>query len=115
VSIVDGAWQLSGSAESIPLGCTFAETATGGAASTSWTCAYSNEPIVVPGAAQVEELGCAAASGDGTGPVGLTLASFLDVSSQTADVTFTNTYTTAPPLQPVQPAPAVVVQPTFTG
>jgi hypothetical protein len=115
VAIVDGAWQLTGSADSSVLDCALNETATGGAASTAWTCSYSNEPFVTPGAAQVEELGCAAASGDGTGPVGLLLGSFLDVSSQTAAVTFTNTYTTAPPLQPVQPAPAVVVQPTFTG
>jgi hypothetical protein len=117
VAIVDGAWQLTGSADSSPLDCALNETATGGAASTAWTCSYSNEPTVesTPSAEQVEELGCAAASGDGTGPVGLVLGSRFEVSSQTAAVTFTNTYTAAPPLQPVQPAPAVVVQPTFTG
>jgi hypothetical protein len=36
------------------------------------------------------------------------------VSSQTAHVTFTNTFTTAP-LEPIQPAPRVVAQPGFTG
>jgi hypothetical protein len=115
VAIVDGAWQLTGGADSSPLQCTVDETATGGAASTSWSCDYTNEPIEAPSAEQVLELGCAAASGAGTGPVGLTLGSTLQVSSQSADVTFTNTYTAAPPLQPIQPAPSVVVQPTFTG
>jgi hypothetical protein len=117
VSIVDGAWQLTGSADTTSLPCTFNETATGGAASTSWSCVYTNEPIATssPSAEQVEGLGCAAAIAGGTGPVGLLLGSALEVSSQTAAVTFTNTYTAAPPLQPVQPAPAVVVQPTFTG
>jgi hypothetical protein len=116
VAIVDGAWQLTGSADSSPLECTLNETATGGASATSWACDYSNEPLVeAPSTEQVVELGCASASGDGTGPVALTLGSFLDVSSQTADITFTNTYTAAPPLQPVQPAPSVVAQPSFTG
>jgi hypothetical protein len=116
VAIVDGAWQLTGSADSSELPCTLNETATGGAASTSWSCDYTNAPTeAAPSAEQVVELGCAAASGANAGPVGLTLGSFLDVSSQTADVTFTNTYTAAPPLQPIQPAPSVVVQPTFTG
>ncbi|HEU5308166.1 MAG TPA: hypothetical protein VFW97_12605, partial [Acidimicrobiia bacterium] len=116
VSIVDGAWQLTGSADTTSLPCTFNETATGGAASTSWSCVYTSEPNVeTPSAQQVEDLGCAAAIAGGTGPVGLLLGSALEVSSQTAAVTFTNTYTAAPPLQPVQPAPAVVVQPTFTG
>jgi hypothetical protein len=117
VDIVDGAWQLTGSADSSPLDCAFNETATGGAASTAWSCDYSNEPNVesTPSAEQVEDLGCAAASGDGTGPVGLLLGSFIEVSSQSASVTFTNTYTAAPPLTPIQPAASVVVQPTFTG
>jgi hypothetical protein len=114
VAIVDGAWQLTGSADSSPLTCAFFETATGGAASIAWTCSYSNEPIETPSAEQVGDLGCAAAGVD-QGPVGLLLGSFLEVSSQTADVTFTNTYSAAPPLQPIQPAAAVVVQPTFTG
>jgi hypothetical protein len=115
VEIVDGAWQLTGSADTSLLDCAFNETATGGASSTAWTCSYSNDPIEIPQAEQVEELGCAAASGDGTGPAGLLLGSLFEVSSQTAAVTFTNTYTAAPPLQPIEPAAAVVVQPTFTG
>jgi hypothetical protein len=115
VSIVAGAWQLTGSADSTPLACELNETATGGAASTSWTCDYTAVPTEVPQSQQVEGQGCASAIGDGTGPVGLTLGSFFDVSSQDAEVTFTNTYVAAPPLEPLQPAPAVLVQPTFTG
>jgi hypothetical protein len=116
VAIVDGAWQLTGGADSSPLQCTLNETATGGASSTSWSCDYTNEPIeAAPGAEQVIESGCAAASGTGSGPVGLTLASFLEVNSQTADVTFTNTYVPLTPIEPITPAPQVVVQPAFTG
>jgi hypothetical protein len=74
VAIVDGAWQLSGGADSSPLECTLTETATGGASSASWWCDDTNEPIAeAPSAEQEVDLGCAAASGDGTGPVGLTL------------------------------------------
>jgi hypothetical protein len=113
-AIEGGAWVLEGS----PGGgfeCTFTETATGGASSTAWTCAYTFTPIVsAPTASQIELAGCEAAAGAGTGPVDVTYPGSGDVSEQASTVVFTNTFGSAP-LEPIQPAAQVVAQPVFTG
>ena len=117
--IVDGAWSFSQVNTQLQE-CDFTETDAGGATATSWTCAYEFEEVVVPKAAQVEQAGCAAAAGSGTGPVHVVYPADDVIASQQSTVTFTNTFTATPtqptqPVQPVQPAAAVVVQPTFTG
>jgi hypothetical protein len=112
-AIQGGAWVLEGS----PGGgfeCTFTETTTGGATSTAWTCDYTFTPTSAPTAAQIELAGCDATSGAGTGPIDVTYPGAADVSEQASTVVFTNTFTTTP-LQPIQPAAAVVVTPAFTG
>ncbi|MFN8027878.1 MAG: hypothetical protein U0W40_16410 [Acidimicrobiia bacterium] len=90
--------------------CTFTETATGGATSTTWGCDYDFTPVKIPQAEQIQIAGCQAASGTGVGPVTVLLPGAFDVSDQDSTVTFTNTFTPAPPV--VQ---SVAVQPTFTG
>jgi len=103
-TIVDGAWQLlAGTSE--PSECAVTETDADGATSTSWTCTFDLETT------NGFVGGCAAPSGDGTGPVNFDLAgNGQGVDSQTALVRFTNAI--APP--PPPPAP-VEVAPSFTG
>jgi hypothetical protein len=108
---VSGAWQLVTDLPPDSTPCTFTETVTGGAESTSWTCAYeSTEPDVVKDQGLEDpEPGCAVAAGTGTGPVTVIYGNFdSDVETQTSTVTFTNTYV-APPAPPVNTAP------NFTG
>ncbi|MFN8027877.1 MAG: hypothetical protein U0W40_16405 [Acidimicrobiia bacterium] len=108
--IENGAW-VGVSPSGLGGSCTVTEIATGGATSTSWTCAYDATEVVVPKAAFVPQgAGCEAASGSGTGPATIVVASNSVVSEQEATVVFTNTFVAAPPV--VQ---AVVVQPAFTG
>jgi hypothetical protein len=111
--ILDGAWVLRGGSGDGGT-CTYTETSTGGATSTSFTCAYTFEPNAAPAAAQALQAGCLSASGTGAGPVQVNYPGQLDVSEQASTVVFTNTFTTTP-LQPIQPAAAVVVTPAFTG
>ena len=109
---VNGAWQYQTTLPEEAITCTFTETVTGGAESTSWTCSYqSTEPDVIKGQgpAADPEPGCAAASGTGTGPATVVYGNFdSDVETQTSTVTFTNAYV-APPAPPVNTAP------NFTG
>ena len=65
----DGPWVYQNSLPSDLTQCTFTETVTGEAASTSWTCAYEFTPPEVPkGQAVVDpDPGCVAAAGPGTG------------------------------------------------
>ena len=111
--IVDGAW-TNGIVNVNTQECTFTEADAGGATSTSWTCNYDFDEVAVPRSEQVEQAGCAAASGAGTGPVSVVYPSNGEVSAQASTVTFTNTFTTAP-VENVTPAPQVVAQPAFTG
>lgn len=108
--IEDGAWVQHGSAGAGGQ-CTFTETATGGAASTAWTCAYTFTPVTAPAATQIEQAGCQAAAGSGVGPVVVHYPGELDVSEQASEVTFTNTFVAGDPI----PAAQVVAQPAFTG
>jgi hypothetical protein len=110
-AIEDGAWVLHGHAGGGGH-CTFTETATGGAASTAWTCDYTFTPVEVPEATQIQQAGCQATSGAGVGPATVVNPGDADVSEQASTVVFTNTFVSAPP---IQPAPAVVVQPAYTG
>jgi hypothetical protein len=110
--IEDGAWVLLGGSGAGGT-CIFTETTTGGASSTSWTCAYEFDPIEAPESTQIERAGCPAASGAGVGPVDVNWADDNSVFSQSSTVVFTNTFTATPP--PIQPAAQVVAQPTFTG
>jgi hypothetical protein len=112
--IIDGAWVAflhAGNGAQ----CTFTETTTGGASSTSWTCDYGFDPL--PQAFQAEEGGCLAAAGTGVGPATVAYQSGEGLRQQDSTVVFTNTFETAPlqPLQPLQPAPQVTARPTFTG
>lgn len=107
--IEDGAWVAH--AENGSGGtCTFTETTTGGATATAWTCDYDFVPFEIPQAEQIQLAGCQAASGSGVGPATVLYPSGRDVVSQESTVTFTNTFTPAPPV-----VAAVVVQPAFTG
>jgi hypothetical protein len=110
-AIEDGAWVSLGSSGAGGQ-CTFTETITGNAASTSWTCAYTSTAVSIPSAAQVLQAGCQAAAGSGTGPATVIYPGNQEVSEQASTVVFTNTFTTTPP---VQPASQVVAQPAFTG
>jgi hypothetical protein len=110
--IVDGAWVDHFPAD-VAGECNYTESATGGAASTTWTCAYTFEAVEVPEAEQVEQAGCAAGGGSGVGPVHVEYPGPFDVSEQASTVTFTNTFDPVP--QNVTPAPQVVAQPAFTG
>jgi hypothetical protein len=117
-SIVGGAWQLTFNSTVTGDTCHFAETATGGATSTSWTCTSAATPIPIPTAAVVTQEECSAASGTGTGPVEVAYQASTAVSAQSSDVTFTNTFVAPPSVPPPAPpaaAPAVVSAPTFTG
>jgi hypothetical protein len=111
--IADGAWVNQFEAETAGQ-CDFTETEAGGASSTAWTCDYTFQPVERPEATQIEQAGCAAASGTGVGPVHVAYPSALDVTEQASTVTFTNTFDPAP-VQPITPAAQVVAQPTFTG
>jgi hypothetical protein len=113
-AIEGGAWVLEGSPGS-GFECTFTETVTGGASSTAWTCAYTATPTSAPTAAQIELAGCDAAAGANAGPVDVTYPGSQDVSVQASTVVFTNTFGSAPPEAPIQPAAQVVAQPVFTG
>lgn len=95
--------------------CTFTETTTDGAASTSWTCDYSSTPwpSAVP-EAQAESSGCAATAGTGVGPVQVIDPGDEFVSSQESTVVFTNTFAATPPPAPI-PAAQIVAKPAFTG
>jgi hypothetical protein len=110
--IVDGAWVDQFDAD-IAGHCDYTETATGGASSTAWTCAYTFDPVEVPEAQQVEQAGCAADSGTGVGPAHVEYPGPFDVSEQASTVVFTNTFDPKP--ANVTPAPQVVAQPAFTG
>jgi hypothetical protein len=110
--VEDGAWLLLGGSGAGGT-CIFTETTTGGASSTSWTCAYVFDPIEAPESTQIERAGCPGASGAGVGPVDVNWADDNSVFSQSSTVVFTNTFTATPP--PIQPAAQVVAQPTFTG
>lgn len=112
--IVDGAWVAQGTNGGGGQ-CDFTETATGGAATTSWTCAYDFDPVEVPQATQIEQPGCAAAAGDGIGPVHVVYPGDQDVLDQASTVTFTNTYVPLTPIQPITQAAQIVAQPAFTG
>jgi hypothetical protein len=109
--IVDGAWNVSDSTGNGG-SCTFTESATGGAASTSWTCDYTSTEVEVPESTQLVPAGCDADSGTGVGPITVVYPGDRVVSQQASTVVFTNTFVAAPP---VQAAPQVVAQPTFTG
>jgi len=109
--IEDGMWVVHGDTDAGDH-CSYTETDTGGASSTSWTCAYEFDPISAPTSAQVEQAGCSATSGAGVGPVEVEYPGDDEVSSQASTVIFTNTFTATPP--PV-PAAQVVAQPAFTG
>jgi hypothetical protein len=111
--IEDGAWVLLGGSGAGGT-CIFTETTSGGASSTSWTCAYEFDPIEAPESTQIERAGCPAASGGGVGPVDVNWADDNSVFSQSSTVVFTNTFTSAPVEQPT-PAAQVVAQPAFTG
>jgi hypothetical protein len=108
--IVDGAWVVQGTSGAGGQ-CTFTETATGGAASTAWTCAYTFDPVDIPQSNQIEQAGCQAAAGTGVGPVDVIYPSGAEVDEQSSTVVFTNTFTSTP----IQPAAQVVAQPAFTG
>ena len=55
-------------------------------------------------------------AGGGTGPATVIYPGNQEVSEQASTVVFTNTFGSAPPPSPpVQAAPQVVAQPTFTG
>ncbi len=106
-TIEGGAWVLHGTSGSGG-SCTFTETATGGATSTAWTCAYDFTPFEVPQAEQIQQAGCQTASGAGVGPATVLYPSDGEVASQSSEVVFTNTFV-------AQAAAEVVVQPAFTG
>jgi hypothetical protein len=112
--VVDGAFTISGDTSDESGRCTFTETSTGGAASTSFTCAYEFTPVVKPVATQAEQAGCLEAAGVGVGPVQVNYPGNDDVEAQASTVVFTNTFTAAP-LAPLQPAAQVVAKPAFTG
>ena len=112
--IVDGAWSFSQVNTQLQ-DCNFTETDAGGATSTTWTCNYDFDPVSVPEAAQIEQAGCAAASGSGTGPVHVVYPPNSEVALQASTVTFTNTFASAPTTPPATPAAQVVAQPAFTG
>ena len=108
---VDNAWVLVTSLPEEPTPCTFTETVTGGAASTSFTCTYEAVEADVPKSQGLDEprAGCDASAGTGTGPVTVVYAGIeQDIEAQTSIVTFTNTYVAVAP-------PLVVTNPNFTG
>ena len=86
----EGASWVSVGAASTSFGtqtCSHTMSDTGGAASTAWTCTY----IAIPTAPSGD--GCAAAAGDGSGPVVLNWAlATLGLTSETVNMVFTNTY-----------------------
>jgi hypothetical protein len=112
--VVDGAFTISGDNGDESGRCTFTETATGGAASTSFTCAYEFTPVIHPTATQIEGAGCVEEAGVGVGPVQVNYPGNDDVDEQASTVVFTNTFTAAP-LEPLRPAAQVVAHPAFTG
>jgi hypothetical protein len=91
--------------------CTVTETATGGAATTTYAC-EGVEPVQEPikesdvSAAQVEEPICPTA-----GPQAAPISVNIEFEDQTATVTIHNTFNEPTP----QVAPQVVAQPAFTG
>jgi len=116
-AIEDGAWVEVGSSGAGGQ-CTFTEVTTGGAASTAWTCAYTFTPASAPAATQVQQAGCQGAAGSDTGPATVIYPGNQEVSEQASTVVFTNTFGSAPPIQPIEPihpAAQVVAQPVFTG
>ena len=96
--------------------CTVTETATGGAASTTYACASTVAPAAASGfgdvsAQQVQPI-CPTA-GPQAAPISVNIVS----STQNATVTIHNTFTdpTTPPAPPIVAAPQVVAQPALTG
>jgi hypothetical protein len=113
-AIEGGAWVLEGGAGEGGE-CTFTETATGGASSTAWTCAYTFVPPSGGTATVIQQAGCQAAAGSGVGPATVLYPGSGEVEEQASTVVFTNTFGSAPPDAPIQPAAQVVAQPAFTG
>jgi len=118
---LNGGWTLFDTLGNANDACSFEETVTGGATSTSFTCAYQNVESDEIENQQIE-LGCDAASGTGTGPVEVLYGFNLNVFSQTSTVTFTNTFqaattttTTTTPTTTTTAAAPVATSPTFTG
>ncbi len=113
-AIEGGAWVLEGGAGEGGE-CTFTETATGGASSTAWTCAYTFVPPSGGTATVIQPAGCQAAAGSGVGPATVLYPGSGEVEEQASTVVFTNTFGSAPADTPIQPAAQVVAQPVFTG
>jgi hypothetical protein len=111
--IEDGMWVVSGDTDGGGH-CSFTETTTGGASSTSWTCDYEADVISIPKADQIEQAGCEAIAGVGVGPVEVEYPGADEVFSQESTVVFTNTFTAAP-VDPPAPAAGIVARPAFTG
>jgi len=119
----NGGWILHDDFGNSRSTCDFEETATGGATSTSWTCAFDFTEFNQVGDQQVEP-GCdTGGSGTGTGPVSVIYFMDEEVVNQTSTVIFTNTFaavttttttTTTPTTTTTAPA-AVAASPTFTG
>src|SRR5262249_17752367 len=74
----NGGWALFANFLQNRSECSFTETVTGGAASTSWTCVYQSTEFTGPSSKQVQSPGCAATSGTGTGAVTVLYASTGD-------------------------------------
>ena len=90
--------------------CTVTETATGGAATTTYACEGTEPPASEsPSAQQVEPEPICPSAGPQAGPITVN----IEFEDQTATVTIHNTFN-APPAPP-QVAPQVVAQPAFTG
>jgi hypothetical protein len=109
--IENGLWVTSGN-NGAGGECDYTETNTGGASSTTWTCAHEFDPVEVPAATQIEQAGCAATSGAGIGPVHVVYPGDDEVADQASTVIFVNTFI---PEAPLQPAAQVVAKPAFTG
>jgi hypothetical protein len=94
--------------------CTVTETESGGAASVTYACAGtipSGEAVKGFGGASAEQVEPPTEPCDAAGPQSAPMIVFIVNPGQDATVTVHNTFTDPTPT----PAPAVVVQPVFTG
>jgi hypothetical protein len=102
-TITNGVWQ-SQALTLIGSTCTVTETTRGGAASMSFTCNWTPSTVE-----NVQGAGC---PGTTSGPNATSASVTLEGIGDTGLLTVTNSF---PPRPTPIPAPAVVVQPTFTG
>jgi|1186.fasta_scaffold538868_2 hypothetical protein len=96
-----------------PGSCTVTETASGGAASTTYACESSvidDSESAFPSAVTPDSPVCVAA-----GPSATPLTVNIVDPDQSATITIANTFTAVTPTPVVQPAAAVAAAPAFTG